>query len=78
MLQNISRFGWADDYAKGREAIVRDMTVEKIQELADAYLNPDKMFWLVVGDAKTQMKRLEKLGYGKPVLINEMVTPEKQ
>ena len=54
------------------------MTVEKIQELADAYLNPDKMFWLVVGDAKTQMKRLEKLGYGKPVLINEMVTPEKQ
>jgi len=24
------------------------------------------------------MKRLEQLGYGKPVLINEMVTPEKK
>ncbi len=78
MLQNISRFGWEDDYVKGREAIVRDMTVEKIQGLADQYLDPDKMFWLVVGDAKTQMKRLEKLGYGKPVLINEMVSPEKK
>lgn len=78
MLQNISRFGWDDDYVKGREAIVRDMTVEKIQGLAGEYLNPDKMFWLVVGDAKTQMKRLEKLGYGKPVLINEMVSPEKK
>lgn len=78
MLQNISRFGWDDDYVKGREAMVRDMTVEKIQGLASEYLNPDKMFWLVVGDAKTQMKRLEKLGYGKPVLINEMVSPEKK
>lgn len=77
MLQNISRFGWDDDYVKDREAIVRDMTVEKIQKLSGQYLDPDKMFWLVVGDAKTQMKRLEKLGYGKPVLINEMVSPEK-
>ncbi|MBO3700680.1 pitrilysin family protein [Roseivirga sp. E12] len=78
MLQNISRYGWDDDYVKDREAVVRDMTVEKIQGLSGEYLNPDKMFWLVVGDAKTQMKRLEQLGYGKPVLINEMVSPEKK
>ncbi|OEK01357.1 peptidase M16 [Roseivirga sp. 4D4] len=78
MLQNISRYGWDDDYVKDREAIVRDMTVEKIQNLSGQYLDPDKMFWLVVGDAKTQMKRLEQLGYGKPVLINEMVSPENK
>lgn len=76
MLRNISRYGWKDDYVRGREAIVRDMTVEKIQDLARKYVDPDKMFWLVVGDAKTQMERLEKLGYGKPILINEMVSPE--
>jgi len=29
------------------------------------------MIWLVVGDAKTQFKGLEKLGFGKPVLINQ-------
>lgn len=78
LLQNISRYGWSNDYVKEREAIVRDMTVEKIQGLANQYLDPDKMFWLVVGDAKTQMKRLEKLGYGKPILINDMVSPEKK
>ncbi|MFY0592991.1 M16 family metallopeptidase [Roseivirga sp.] len=78
MLQNISRFGWEDDYVKDREAIVQNMTVEKIQALSDKYLDPDKMFWLVVGDAKTQMRRLEKLGFGKPVLINEMVSPEQK
>jgi zinc protease len=29
------------------------------------------MIWLVVGDAKTQMDRLEQLGFGEPVLVNE-------
>lgn len=28
------------------------------------------MIWLVVGDAKTQMDRLEQLGFGEPILIN--------
>jgi hypothetical protein len=27
------------------------------------------MYWLIVGDAATQMKSLEKIGFGKPVLI---------
>ncbi len=78
MLQNMSRYGWSNDYIKEREAIVQGMTVGKIQELANKYLDTDKMFWLVVGDAKTQMKSLEKLGFGKPVLINDMVSPEKK
>ncbi len=77
MLQNMSRYGWESDYIKDREQIVNNMTVERIQELANKYLDPDKMFYLVVGDAKTQLDRLEKLGYGKPTLINKMVSPEK-
>ena len=77
MLQNMSRYGWESDYVKDREKIVNDMTVERVQELANKYLDPDKMFYLVVGDAKTQLDRLEKLGYGKPTLINKMVSPEK-
>jgi hypothetical protein len=30
---------------------------------------PDRMIYLIVGDAATQRKPLEKLGFGKPVLI---------
>jgi len=78
MLQNISTYGWAKDYAKQREEIVKNMTVTEIQELADKYLNTDKMVWLVVGDAKTQMKGMEKLGFGKPILINDMAGPENK
>jgi hypothetical protein len=27
------------------------------------------MYYVVVGDAATQMKQLEKVGFGKPVLL---------
>lgn len=71
MLENISKYGWKYDYVKGREQIVKGMTIAKIKDLSAKYLNPDKMIWLVVGDAKTQLPRLKKLGFGEPVLIQK-------
>ena len=71
MLENISSYGWSPDYVRERQETVRAITKDEIQELANRYANPDRMIWLVVGDAKTQMDRLEKLGFGKPVLVNE-------
>ncbi len=76
MLQNISQYGWGYDYVKDREAIVNDISKEQIQELARKYVDPNKMIWLVVGDANTQMNRLKQLGFGDPILINNMSTPE--
>ncbi len=75
MLSNISNYNLPDDYAKQREAIVKSMTVEDIQKLAAKYLDATKMNYLVVGDAATQMEKLEALGFGKPELLNEV---EKQ
>ncbi|WP_432208126.1 M16 family metallopeptidase [Asprobacillus argus] len=77
MLENISTYNLPTDYVNGREKIVNDMTIDRIQELSGKYLNPNKMIWLVVGDAKTQLKRMEKLGFGKPVLLNETEIPIK-
>lgn len=71
MLTNISTLGYAKDYITKREAIVNEMTVDQIKSLANQYLNPNKMIYLVVGDAKTQLKKLEELGYGTPILLNE-------
>jgi zinc protease len=71
MLSNISSYGWSPDYVRDRQDMVQTMTKDQIEELARTYANPDKMIWLVVGDAKTQMDRLEQLGYGEPVLVNE-------
>ncbi len=69
MLGNISKFGWRPDYVKQREQVVNAMTVARIRELSAKYLNADKMFWLVVGDAKTQLPRLKELGFGEPILM---------
>lgn len=71
MLDNISSYGWKADYVKGREQVVKAMTVAQIKDLSAKYLDPNKMIWLVVGDAKTQLPRLKELGFGEPVLLNK-------
>jgi len=71
LLSNISAYGWSPDYIKEREEIVKNMSRDEIQELAREYANPNKMIWLVVGDAETQMDRLRQLGFGEPILVNE-------
>jgi zinc protease len=71
MLENISKYGWKYDYVKGREQIVKAMTLAQIKALSQKYLDADKMIWLVVGDAKTQLPRLKELGFGEPILLNK-------
>ncbi len=63
MLENISKYGWSNNYVKQREQLVKNMTVEDIRRLARQYLNPNQMVWLVVGDAKTQLPRMKELGF---------------
>ena len=70
MLQNISAYDWEYDYVQQRETIVKEMTTERVQALAGQYMNPNTMIWLVVGDAQTQLGRLEELGFGAPILLN--------
>jgi zinc protease len=69
LLDKIGAYNWSPDYIREREAIVKDMTVERIRELAGKYLEQSAMGWIVVGDARTQMKPLKDLGMGDPVLL---------
>lgn len=71
MLDNISSYGWKPDYVKAQEGIVKNMTTVRIRELSKKYIDPNKMIWLVVGDAKTQLPRLKELGFGDPILLNK-------
>ncbi|MUP46251.1 insulinase family protein [Gramella sp. BOM4] len=70
MLQEISDFGYDYDYIKQREKLVEDMSVMQIQELARQYVNPERMYFLIVGDAETQLEKLDQLGFGEPILLN--------
>jgi zinc protease len=43
--------------------------VAQVRDLAKKYLDADKMIWLVVGDAKSQLPRLKELGFGEPEVL---------
>ncbi|MEL7003930.1 MAG: hypothetical protein AAFN93_14505, partial [Bacteroidota bacterium] len=72
MLQNISAYGWSNDYLKTREKLVNEMTVDQIKGLSKRYLDENKMYWLIVGDAKTQLERVKDLGFGNPILLEDI------
>lgn len=69
MLYTMTSYNLPADYIKQEEAFVKDLTVEKQLELVNKYIDPSKMYYVVVGDAKTQLKELEKVGLGKPILV---------
>ncbi|HBC80285.1 MAG TPA: peptidase M16 [Bacteroidales bacterium] len=71
MLNNIAVYDLPVDYVKKEEAFVKGLTVEKQLELARKYIDPSRMYYVVAGDAVTQLKELEKVGLGKPVLVKE-------
>ena len=69
MLSTMSKYGLHDDYIKEDENIIKNMTVEEAKTITDKYIIPDKMYYIIVGDAATQMKPLEKIGFGMPISV---------
>lgn len=68
MLTEISTYNRPFDYIKQEESFVRNLTREQHIEIARKYIDPSKMYYVIVGDAATQLDGLKKLGLGKPVL----------
>jgi zinc protease len=69
MLSTMSKYGLPDDYIKKEEVTMKSMTLEEHKAITGKYIVPDRMYYVIVGDAATQMKQLETIGFGKPVLI---------
>jgi len=65
----MAKYGFPEDYIKEEENVIKNMTIEEHKAITDKYIVPDKMYYVVVGDAATQLKSLEKIGFGKPILI---------
>jgi zinc protease len=71
MLSTISKYDLPDNYIKEDENIIKGITLEEHKAITDKYIVPDKMYYVIVGDAATQMKQLEKIGFGKPILVKQ-------
>ncbi|MEP1230215.1 MAG: insulinase family protein, partial [Litorimonas sp.] len=69
-LRDIIRFDLPDDYAANNAEQLKALTLSEAKGLLKAYIRPDAMRYVVVGDAATQSARLNDLGYGKAVKLN--------
>jgi zinc protease len=69
MLNTMTSFNLPENFIKQEEKFIKDLTVQKQLELVNKYIDPSKMYYVVVGDAKTQFDDLEKVGLGKPILV---------
>jgi zinc protease len=69
MLSAMSKYNLPEDYIRKDEEVMKGITLEDHKAIAQKYINPDKMYYVIVGDKATQLKQLEKVGFGKPVLV---------
>ena len=70
MLQNVSSYNLANNYVEVQQKALSNLTLEQAKASISNYMDHDKMIYLVVGDAKTQLPRLKELGLGKPILLD--------
>ncbi len=75
MLQDISSFNLPADYVKQEEMIAGQMTLEKSKSIYQKYIKPEKMIYVVAGDARTQFERLKDAGLGAPVMLDKQGNP---
>jgi zinc protease len=71
MLSEISMYQLPFDYVKGEQSIVQTMTLDQLKALAIKYIDPSKMYYVIAGDAATQLKPLEKVGFGEAEVVNK-------
>ncbi len=69
MLNNISSYNLPFDYIKQEEKFVKNLSIEQHNELVRKLIDPSRMYYVIAGDAETQMEGLKKVGFGDPVLI---------
>jgi len=70
LLRNISKFNKPMDYVEAGQKELLEMSLNDFHGVINEYLDEEKMFYLIVGDAQTQAKELTKLGYGKVIMLD--------
>jgi zinc protease len=70
ILDNISRYGWPDDYTERRLKQLSGFSLQDMQSQAQKHIHPDAMVILVVGDKKRIAAGLAEAGFGEPIELD--------
>lgn len=71
MLQEMNAYNLPANYIEDEENVVRNMTLEQHQKLANKYLDASKMAYVVVGDAATQFEQFKNMGFDEVKLLDK-------
>lgn len=61
MLSDIGAYNLPVNYVTEQQKVIHEMTLDRMRELARKYINTNKMYFVVAGDAASQKEGLEKL-----------------
>ena len=70
MLDTMSKYGYSDRYIQNEQETLNSISLNEARSIAKLNFNASKMYFVIAGDAKTQLDRVEKLGYGKPIILD--------
>ncbi|MBK6267402.1 insulinase family protein [Marivirga sp. S37H4] len=75
VLQQISSYNLPKDFISKDQEKLKAYTVEDMKAVMDKYMNVEQMNYIIVGDAKTQLKEVEALGLKEIVKVDEDGNP---
>ncbi|MBW4523172.1 MAG: insulinase family protein [Scytolyngbya sp. HA4215-MV1] len=75
-LLRYTYYGYPEDFLLRYQKAVKTVTVADVQRVAAAYLNPQKIVTLVVGNASAIQPPLSSLGSNLPVTAIDITIPE--
>jgi len=70
ILQKMDKFDSPSNYIDLNQKELMDMKLADFHSVINKYIVEDDLFYLVIGDAKTQVPNVEKFGLGKPVMLD--------
>ena len=70
MLDTMSKYDYSNTYIQNEQEVLTSIGLDEARSIARLNFNANKMYFVIAGDAKTQLNRIEKLGYGKPIILD--------
>lgn len=67
ILDNVALYDLPVDYVQKEVSILQKINLDEYHTLAKKYLNPASMIYIVVGDAETQLPKVQATGIGEVV-----------
>jgi len=75
VARNIAFYQMPVDYVARHQNLLKSISVEDTARMAKAYMDPARLFFLVVGDLKTVLPQLKEFGFGEPTLLDKTGKP---